>query len=123
MKIIYNNPIFKKKRRILRKNQTDTERMLWKQLRNRQFLGLKFYRQYSIGDYILDFYCPEKKLAIEVDGGQHAGADTLYHDSKRTQFIEARAIKVIRFWDNEVLENLGGVLEEIEKAITPPTSP
>ena len=69
MKFMYNDPSLKSTRRKLRNNQTNVERLLWNHLKNKQFYGLKFYRQYSIGKYILDFYSPELELAIELDGG------------------------------------------------------
>ena len=69
MPLIYNKTGIKERRRELRKNQTDVERLLWKQIRNKNFFGLKFFRQYSVGAYIVDFYCPKLKLAIELDGG------------------------------------------------------
>ena len=71
-KYLYNDPSTKLDRRRLRKNATDAERKLWSILQSRRMAGLKFFRQYSVGSYILDFYCPERRLAIEVDGGQHA---------------------------------------------------
>ena len=71
-KYLYNDPSTELDRRRLRKNATDAERKLWSILRSKRMAGLKFFRQYSVGSYILDFYCPERRLAIEVDGGQHA---------------------------------------------------
>jgi len=83
-------------------------------------LGFKFFRQYSIGHYILDFFCPVLKLAIELDGGQHGqGAQVLY-DKKRTEYLNKNNIEVIRFWDNDVLKNTEGVLLEIARNLTPP---
>ncbi len=72
MGIILNNPKLKERRRELRRNHTRAERVLWRQSRNKQFHGVKFFRQYSVGAYIIDFYSPSLKLGIEVDGGQHA---------------------------------------------------
>lgn len=71
MKFVRNDPVLKQRRRELRRNQTDAGKALWMKVRNRQLFGLRFFRQYSIGPYILDFYCPMEKLAIELDGGQH----------------------------------------------------
>lgn len=76
----------------MRENFTDAERLIWKYIRNKQ-LGLKFFRQYSIGQYILDFYCPEMRIAIEIDGGQHA-EETKNRDQKRTDFLNKQDIKV-----------------------------
>ena len=119
MKFKRNDPIFKGKRRNLRNNQTDVEKLLWSHLRNKQFYGLKFYRQYSMGEYILDFYYPELRLAIELDGGQHAGEDNKRHDNIRTEYLRGQGIKVIRFWNNDVMKNIEGVLYEIKEIVTP----
>ena len=113
MKYIYNDPSTKERRRDLRKNQTDAERKLWDIIRNKQMKGLKFFRQYSVGPYILDFYCPSKKLAIEVDGGQHAEEGQQKYDENRSEYLTQNNINVIRFWDNEVLTNIEGVEEKI----------
>lgn len=109
----YNNPNLKNKRRALRKNQTDSERVIWQHLRSKQIQGSKFFRQYSIGPYVLDFFCPKMQLAIEIDGGQHAEDIHRIHDEKRTKFLRQNGIIVIRFWNNEVLNNTEGVLEKI----------
>lgn len=110
-----NNVAVKIKRRSLRKNQTDAERKLWSILRNKQMDGLKFFRQYSVGSYILDFYCPKHKLAIELDGGQHGEEKQRARDELRTNYLKQQNIRVIRFWDNEVLTNLEGVIEKIKE--------
>jgi len=114
-----NDPVLKERRCKLRQNQTDAEKMLWKHLRNKQFYGLKFFRQYSIGPYIIDFYCPQLELAIELDGSQHAENDIREYDAVRTDYLKEHRLKVIRFWNNDVLSNINGVLEKI----TPPSLP
>jgi len=114
---LYNAAFIKIRRRDLRKNLTDAERKLWSVLRSKQMSGLKFFRQYSVGPYILDFYCPKYRLAIEVDGGQHAEDEQRRHDEKRTDYLKQQNIWVLRFWDNEVLTNLDGVVEKITKKI------
>ena len=86
--------------RTLRKNPTESERALWRRLRQRQFIGFKFRRQHLLGSYIVDFVCLEKKLIIEVDGGQHAECAD---DMKRTCWLENRGFHVLRFWNNQVL--------------------
>jgi very-short-patch-repair endonuclease len=106
------NPKLKDRARKLRKSQTDAELLLWLKLRNNQ-LGYKFRRQFPIGIYILDFYCDEKRLAIELDGGQHNILKQKEYDRIRTENINQYGIKLIRFWDNEVLKNIDGVLEKI----------
>lgn len=123
MNYIFNKPTFKLRRRSLRKNQTDSERLLWSKLRNKQLLGHKFFRQYSIGPFIADFYCPKMRLAIELDGGQHSDDLIKEYDKKRTQYLDSKNIVVIRLWDNEVLQNIQGVLETIIKEVTPPNLP
>ncbi|MFC1681893.1 endonuclease domain-containing protein [Pseudomonadota bacterium] len=97
--------------RSLRKNSTDAERLLWYHLRNRRMAGYKFKRQFIVGRYIVDFVCIDAKLVVELDGGQH-GAQEQY-DSKRTEFLEGKGYRVIRFWNNDVLLRTGNVLEEI----------
>jgi very-short-patch-repair endonuclease len=99
------------KARLLRKNQTDVEQLLWKQLRNRRFYNYKFRRQYPIEPYIVDFACLELKLIIELDGGQHANQKD--YDDQRSLFLEKQGFKVIRFWNNDVIQNTDGVLEVI----------
>lgn len=103
------------KARSLRKNMTEQERRLWQYLRKRSINNLKFRRQYPIGNYIVDFVCIEKKLVIEVDGGQHNQNDNISYDKSRTQYIEKLGYKVIRFWNNEIDNNIDGVYEEILK--------
>ncbi len=97
----------------LRKEQTNAEKSLWKILRNRQLGNLKFYRQKVLGYYIADFYCPELKLVIEVDGDVHALPEQIVHDTRRTYWLESEGFRVIRFTNQEVFGNISGVCEEI----------
>ena len=97
--------------RSLRKNQTDAEHCLWQKLRNRQVLNLKFRRQVPVDHYIADFVCQDLMLIIELDGSQHM--EQAEYDKQRTAFLEKRGFRVVRFWDNEVLNNGEGVLERI----------
>ncbi len=108
--------------RELREATTDAEKKVWRHIRSRQLLGMKFRRQHPVGKYIVDFYCDEAKLAIELDGGQHASSSG--YDTTRSQELERLGILVLRFWNNEVLGNLSGVLERIAEAIrvSPPPS-
>lgn len=99
--------------RNLRKEQTDAEQRLWSLLRNRQFCGMKFRRQFPMAPYVLDFYCDEKRLGIELDGGQHNEPDKQQTDKERTAFLEGKGIKIIRFWNNEVLRETEAVLEQL----------
>ena len=105
----------------LRTTQTDAEKRLWRSLRNRQIGGAKFRRQVSIGPYIVDFLCHDAALVIELDGGQHAAAIT--YDERRTQFIESESYRVIRFWNNDVLQNIDGVLQVTDSALRANPSP
>ncbi|OGY88726.1 MAG: hypothetical protein A2677_00140 [Candidatus Komeilibacteria bacterium RIFCSPHIGHO2_01_FULL_52_14] len=123
MTLLFNNPDLKHRRRQLRNNATDAESLLWSRLRGRQLRGFKFRRQFSIGKYIVDFYCPRKKIAIEVDGSQHM--EQTAHEDARNKFLQSKNIRVIRFWNTDVLLNIEGVLEEIAKVLdtTPSSSP
>jgi very-short-patch-repair endonuclease len=99
------------KARSLRHNQTDVEHLLWQKLRNRQVLNFKFRRQFPIDPFIVDFCCLELKLIIELDGSQHL--EQVTYDERRSLCLAQRGFKVIRFWNNEVIENSEGVLERI----------
>ncbi len=104
------------KARLLRKSHTDAEKVLWLRLRDRRLEGYKFRRQAPIGPYVADFMCQSSCLIVEVDGGQHAG--NREYDQYRTDFLRARGYKVIRFWNNEVTNNLDGVLRTIAIALS-----
>ena len=99
--------------RNLRKNPTKAEQRLWQKLRNRQLLGQKVRRQQIIGRYIVDFVYAQHKLIIELDGGQHAETNHSQKDAQRTAFLEAQGYRVLRFWNNEIMSNLDGVIEVI----------
>jgi len=99
--------------RTLRHQATDAERLLWSRLRDQRLAGYKFRRQHPIGPYVVDFACVERHLVVEVDGGQHALDSERARDEERTRRIEAEGFRVLRFWNNEVLTNLEGVLEAI----------
>jgi very-short-patch-repair endonuclease len=94
----------------LRKISTDAENRLWQKIRNRQVRGCKFKRQYPIEHYVADFICVEMGLIVEVDGGQHCENKK---DEIRTEFLESKGYEVIRFWNNEVLGNIEGVLDTL----------
>ncbi len=97
--------------RELRRNQTDAEALLWSKLRSRRLAGHKFRRQVPVGPFVVDFACTEMGLAVEIDGGQHAGATG--KDEKRTGFLERRGYRVIRFWNHEVLSETEAVLARL----------
>src|SRR6266513_1882889 len=103
--------------RYLRKNATDCERILWRHLRNRRFADYKFRRQYPIDRYILDFYCPSAKFAIELDGSGHDSSASVKRDRVREKFLTEQGIAVVRFWNHQVREELDSVLETIWLAL------
>ncbi|WP_067105414.1 endonuclease domain-containing protein [Sphingopyxis granuli] len=110
--------------RELRLNATDAERKLWAQISARKVAGVRFNRQLPIGPFICDFVSRGTRLVIEVDGGQHAV--DVAKDEARTAYLEARGYRVIRFWNNDVLERIEGVVSEIEHLLAtcpPPTPP
>ena len=100
--------------RKLRVNQTDAETVLWNRIRNRQIDGYKFARQVPIGRYVCDFVCREKQIVIEVDGGQH---NESFEDAVRDRYLTAEGYRVLRFWNNDVLGNLEGVLTTIQSEL------
>ena len=102
--------------RRLRSNLTDAEQLLWARLRRKQIDGMRFRRQVPISSYVVDFYCHEARLIVEVDGGQHA--EQIERDAARTRELEALGFHVIRFWNDDVFENMEGVLERIRETLT-----
>jgi very-short-patch-repair endonuclease len=107
--------------RELRNNATEAERKLWQQLSARKLRGVRFNRQYPIGQFIADFVSRERRLVIEIDGGQHA--TNREYDARRTRFLNAQGYRVIRFWNSEVLDNLEGVVEVIGRTLDNMPSP
>ena len=103
----------------MRKNATDAEHKLWSVLRSRQLDGFQFRKQVEIDGYVVDFLCAERRLIIEVDGGQH----TPERDARRTACLENQGFRLIRFWNHDVLQNLDGVWTMIEEALTTPPHP
>ena len=109
-----NNTLFA---RSLRQKQTDAELFLWAKLREIRVPGIKFHRQHPIGNYIVDFISIKLNLIVEVDGSQHSEIKNQAYDSKRTAWLEQQGFQVLRFWDNEVLNNIEGVFEKILEVI------
>ena len=101
--------------RELRKAPTEAERLLWKYLRRRQLNGHRFRRQHPIGPHVVDLYCFESRLAIELDGGQHS--EQTEYDAERTGFLESEGVRVLRFWNNEVLGDVEAVQHVIMEAL------
>ncbi len=106
------------KARQLRRDQTDAEQTLWARLRDRQLRGAKFRRQHPIGPFIADFCCPEGKVIVELDGGQHA--EEIEADQKRSRFLEAQGYRVLRFWNHDILKDTNAVLERIAEVLSDP---
>ena len=100
----------------LRSNQTEAEQRLWYRLRAHRFMGLKFKRQKPMGCYIVDFVCLEHRLIIELDGGQHA--EQVAYDQHRDAWLRSQGYTILRFWNNDVMQQLEGVLEQIRCAVT-----
>jgi very-short-patch-repair endonuclease len=113
MGIIYNRPKQKRLRKHLRNTATETERLLWSSLKGSQLLGYKFRRQQGIGQYVVDFYCPAKKMAIEIDGATHWTEQEQKRDRERQYYIEALGIRVLRFTNDDIYTNKDGVLNMI----------
>ena len=108
----------KQKARGLRKNLTDSERTLWSRVRGKQVLGVQFYRQRPLGDYIVDFYAPKANLVIEIDGSQHMEEHASRKDRARDGYLDEAGLRVIRFNSRQVLEETEAVLEVIHRVIT-----
>ena len=113
----YNKSSEKEKRRLLRQNQTFLEEILWTHLRNRKCLGIKFRRQYSIDQYVIDFYAPEIKLAIELDGDVHNDPDQKIYDAERQKYLETFGVTFCRITNEEYEGNPEKAFEKIETMI------
>ena len=96
---------------------TDQEKLLWNIIRNKKFYGLKFRRKVPIGDYVVDFVCEAHNVVIELDGGQHNEPENIEKDKQRTDFLENKGYIVLRFWNNEIDNNIDGVCEVIYKTV------
>ena len=121
--MIYNRPPLKSRRKELRNNATPAEIKLWSVLQHSNLGGYKFRRQHSVGSYILDFYCPSERLAVELDGDSHFTDEAMEYDRVRTEYLNALNIKVVRFLNTDVYENLNAVCENILQNITTPRPP
>ncbi len=110
---IFNQTILKQRRKELRNNMPVTEARLWYYLKSRQLKNYKFRRQYSVGRYILDFYCPELKTAIEIDGDFHFNDQTRIYDQARQKYLESVGIITLRFTNIDIVENIDGVINVI----------
>ncbi len=110
----YNKPSLKEARRELRTHGTSAEAVLWTHLKNKQLGGRRFRRQYSVGNYILDFYCPSERLAVELDGAHHETSYGRQADQTRDEYLLELGIKVLRFENRLVFEEIDAVLAEIK---------
>lgn len=119
MKYEYNDPILKPRRKELRNKATEAEKALWERLQHNQLNGFKFVRQYSVGPYILDFFCSKVRLAIELDGHQHASKEGRFYDEERASYLEGHDIKIVRFWNEEIINDLEKVVEKILRLLPP----
>jgi very-short-patch-repair endonuclease len=120
------DPRLKGKARSLRAKLTDAEQRLWARLRRKQILGVQFYRQKPIGNYIADFFAPAVRLVVEVDGSQHFDPPQAEHDRRRTAYLKRQGLRVLRFTDRQVLLELDCVAEAIFRAVedrNPPYPP
>ncbi|MCH7625184.1 MAG: endonuclease domain-containing protein [Chloroflexi bacterium] len=111
----FNRVSEKEKRRSLRNNMPKAETVIWSKLKGRQLLGYKFRRQYSVDRYIVDFYCPEMKLAVEIDGDSHFQNDVENNEKYRQAFIESFGVQFLRFTNEDVFKNLDGVIETVRR--------
>ncbi|MBS1492441.1 MAG: DUF559 domain-containing protein [Bacteroidetes bacterium] len=114
---LFNQTKYKEFRKELRNNSTVGEQVLWQKLKGSQFLDLKFRRQYSVEKYVIDFYCPELKLGIEVDGASHNRETSKEDDEARTRYLNAHAVNIVRFKDYEIIENVEKVLQILETKV------
>ena len=114
---MYYNPHNLKNAKKMRSNMTPAETKMWRILRGKRFQDLKFKRQVLIGNYIVDFLCEDKKIIIEIDGGQHNEELNIQSDNNRTHYLENNGYKVLRFWNDEVMKNINGVMEVIFREI------
>ena len=117
MGTLFNRPEQKSFRQYLRTHCTRAEQVLWLSLKHRQVLGCKFRRQHGVGKYVLDFFCPELLLAIEVDGASHESREKRAHDEQRQAEMEQKGIRFLRFTDDQVLSNCDEVVKAIETEI------
>jgi very-short-patch-repair endonuclease len=121
--MIHNKQVLKARRKELRNNPTQAEKMLWSMLQRSNLGGCKFRRQHSVGAYILDFYCPAKRLAVELDGDSHFTDEAMAADLERTAYLNTFNIKVLRFLNTDVYDKLQEVCERILAELNGNTTP
>lgn len=116
------NPQLLEFAKTMRHNSTDAEHLMWQLLRAKRFMNLKFRRQHVIAPYIVDFYCHELGLVIELDGSQHGTDDAIEYDAERTKLLEALDLTVVRYWNHDVLSRTDVVLEDLWRRCHEPKS-
>ena len=121
--MIYYNRRLKNTARTLRKNMTDSERLLWSRIRRKQLRGFQFYRQKTVGNYIVDFYCPSAKIIIEVDGSQHFEEQRRKKDRIRDAYLSKLGFEILRFPNWEVMRNVDDIVEDIYRHLPMTESP
>lgn len=119
-KFIFNINPLKPRRQSLREKSTQAEKILWERLR-RNNLGFKFFRQYSVEGYVMDFYCPDKRLAVEIEGSIHYLPSTQKYDKYREKYLQAFGIKFLKFTNQEIFIEIGSVISEIKSALHTPS--
>jgi len=119
-KFTFNINPLKPRRQSLREKSTLAEKILWERLR-RNNLGVKFFRQYSVEGYVMDFYCPEKRLSVEIEGSIHNLSSTQKYDKYREKYLQAFGIKILKFSNTEVFTKVGNVTSEIKSALHTPS--
>lgn len=115
--VLYNHPLYKEHRKLLRRKASDAERLLWCSLKSRRLFGFRFRRQYGAGRYVLDFFCPQTRLAIEIDGPIHLKQVQIILDKKRDTFLKGLNITVLRFTNDDVVNRYDEVLRKIRDAL------
>jgi crossover junction endodeoxyribonuclease RuvC len=115
---VYHLTGLKSRRRDLRRKSTSEERLLWDRVRNNQ-LGVKFRRQFSVMGYVVDFYCPKSRLVVELLGGVHKNKEQQIYDEHRENYLKAFSIRILKFWNSDVENNLDKVIFEIKNNLTP----
>jgi len=117
MNHLFNKLDFLERRKKLRRDVPFCEKKLWQFLKGKQLQGIKFRRQFGIGPYVVDFFCPRHRIAIEVDGDSHYEENAEKNDRLRTSFIESKGIRIVRFTNTDIVENIDGVIETIRSEL------
>lgn len=112
-RFLYNNKSLKERRKELRNHQTPAEKILWRRISKNKIKRLRFLRQYGVGSYVIDFYCPKIRLGIELDGSVHKEEENKIYDRDREKFLENLDIEIIRFWNDDVLNNIENVQDKL----------